>query len=193
MPDVLIVGTGPAGLTAAIYLGRYHRPPVLIDAGTSRARWIPTSHNMLGFPQGIGGQALLCQLRTHAEQYGARIHRDSVEHLRRDGGGFEIHLSKEVVRSRYVVLATGIEDHLPRLVGAEEAVRRGLLRICPICDAYEATGRKIAVIGDGPRGEREAEFLKTYSSSVTLLHIGESHDPGVRERMEARGIELIET
>ena len=55
-PEVVVVGAGPAGLTAAIYLGRYHRPPLLVDAGASRARWIPESHNMLGFPQGIRGQ-----------------------------------------------------------------------------------------------------------------------------------------
>jgi len=192
-PEVVVVGAGPAGLTAAIYLGRYHRPPLLVDAGASRARWIPESHNMLGFPQGIRGQALLSQLRTHAEQYGAQIRQDSVEHLSRDEGGFAVHLSTQVVRSQYVVLATGVQDHLPGLAGAEEAVLRSVLRICPICDAYEATGKKIAVIGDGRRGEREAEFLQTYSRSVTLIHIGSAHDPESRHRVQARGIDLIET
>lgn len=148
---------------------------------------------MLGFPGGIGGQALLAQLRTHAEQYGARICQDSVEILSRDEGGFAVHLSKEAFRSRYVVLATGIQDHLPRLPGAEEAIRRSVLRICPICDAYEATGKKIAVIGDGPRGEREAEFLKTYTPSVTLIYIAGDQDPERRGRVASRGIELIET
>jgi thioredoxin reductase (NADPH) len=190
---VIIIGAGPAGLTAAIYLGRYHRPPLLIDGGASRARWIPKSHNMLGFPQGIGGPALLSQLRTHAEQYGAQIWQDSVEVLSRDEEGFSLHLSREVVRGRYVVLATGVQDHLPQLRGAEEAVRRSVLRICPICDAYEATARKIAVIGNGQRGEREAEFLKTYSSAVTLIDVGGAHDPERRGRMLTRGIELIET
>ena len=193
MRDVIIVGAGPAGLTAAIYLGRYHRPPLLMDGGASRARWIPTSHNMLGFPQGIGGQALLSQLRRHAEQYDAQIFQDTVKQLARDEGGFAIHLSTEVIRSRYVILATGIQDHLPQLAGAEDAVRCSVLRICPICDAYEATDRRIAVISDGPHGEREAEFLKTYSKSVTLLHVGVAHDPDRRARVEGRGIELIET
>ena len=192
-PNVIIIGAGPAGLTTGIYLGRYHRPPLLIDGGASRARWIPKSHNMLGFPQGIGGQALLAQLRTHAEQYGAQIRQDSVEALRRDEEGFSVQLSKDIVRSRYVVLATGVQDHLPPLAGAEEAVRRSVLRICPICDAYEATGKKIAVIGDSPRGEREAAFLQTYSSSVTFIYIGGAHDPERRSRTGAAGIDLIET
>jgi len=148
---------------------------------------------MLGFPRGIGGPALLSQLRTHAEQYGAQIRRDCVGALSRDDEGFSLHLSKDIIRSRYVILATGVQDHLPALTGAEEAVRRSVLRICPICDAYEATGKKIAVIGDGPRGEREAEFLKTYASSVTLIYTGGAHDPERRGRTVAAGIELIET
>ena len=149
---------------------------------------------MLGFPQGIGGQALLSQLRTHAEQYGAQVRQDCVERLSRDEEGFSIHLSDQIVRCRYVVLATGIRDHLPQLPGAEEAVRRSVLRICPICDAYEATGKKIAVIGDGLRGEREAAFLKTYSSSVTFIYVGEgARETERRARMDAAGIGLIET
>src|SRR3569833_774283 len=153
-PGIVIIGAGPAGLTAGIYLGRYHRPPLLIDAGASRARWITQSQ----------------EEKRNTQQK-----------------------TRNKIRSRFVILATGVEDHLPALRGAEEAVRRGILRICPICDAYEATGKKIAVIGDGPRGEREAEFLKTYSSSVTFIYIGAAHDPGRRGRARAAGIELIET
>ena len=70
---------------------------------------------------------------------------------------------------------------------------RGVLRVCPICDAYEATGKGIAVISDGPQGEREADFLRTYSNSITLVHVGSAHDPERRSRLEARGIPVIET
>lgn len=194
MFDTIIVGAGPAGLTAAIYLGRFHRPALVIDAQTSRARWIPRSHNILGFPQGIGGQDLLLQLRTHAERYGARIRPDTVDGITRDGDtGFTLRLSSDIVRSRHVILATGVRDHLPQLQGVEEALLRSVLRVCPICDAYEATGQQIAVISDSQRGEREADFLKTYSNSITLVHIGADHDPERRGRLNARGIELIES
>jgi thioredoxin reductase (NADPH) len=193
MLETIIIGAGPAGLTAAIYLGRFHRPPLVIDGETSRARWIPESHNLIGFPHGIGGNELLCQLRRHAEQYGAAIRPGTVENVTREEAGFQVHLRGEILRSRYVVLATGVEDHLPDLPEAEQAVRRALLRICPICDAYEATGKRIAVIGDGPRGEREAAFMKTYSSTVTLLHTGADRDPERRERLRREGIELINT
>ena len=193
MLDTIIIGAGPAGLTAAIYLGRFRRAPLVIDGGSSRARWIPRSHNILGFPQGIGGQELLSQLRTHAEQYGAHIRQGTVVEIARRDAGFEVHCRSDLLRCRYVILAAGIQDHLPGIPGAEDAVRRGVLRICPICDAYEATGKRIAVIGDSERGEREADFLRTYSKYITLLHIGRALEPERRVRLEARGIELIET
>jgi thioredoxin reductase (NADPH) len=192
MLEVVIIGAGPAGLTAAIYLGRFHRPPLVIDGSASRARWIPRSHNILGFPQGIVGPALLSQLRAHAEQYGARIRQETVQNVVRCEGGFELHLTTDTLRSRFVVLATGVQDHLPELPGATEALLRGVLRVCPICDAYEATGKDIAVISDGPRGEREAEFLRTYSNFITLIHLGSAYDPEPRGRLEARGIPVIE-
>lgn len=193
MLDAIVIGAGPAGLTAATYLGRFRRAPLVIDGTASRARWIPRSHNILGFPQGIGGEELLSQLRRHAEQYGALIRPGTVANITLDDAGFAVHSGGDVIRSSYVILATGIQDHLPDLAGAEDAVRRGVLRICPICDAYEALGQRIAVIGDGSHGEREAQFLRTYSDSITLLHIGASHDRERRARMEECGIELIET
>jgi thioredoxin reductase (NADPH) len=165
----------------------------VIDGDASRARWIPESHNILGFPKGIGGGTLLSQLRTHAEQYGAQLRRDTVETIVCGSSGFGIHLKREIIHSRYVVLATGVQDHLPELPGTEEALLRSLLRVCPVCDGYEATGKRIAVLSNGRPGEREASFLKTYSSSVTLIHIGTGHDPERRARVEADGIELIET
>jgi thioredoxin reductase (NADPH) len=193
MLDALIIGAGPAGLTAAIYLGRFRRTALVIDGGASRARWIPVSHNLLGFPHGISGQDLLTQLRAHAQQYGAVIRNGTVANITRDADSFAVRLADERIRARCVILATGIRDHLPDLPGAEDAVRRGVLRICPICDAYEATGKQIGVLGDSLRSEREANFLRTYSESVTLLHIGPTPDAERRVRMQTRGIELIET
>lgn len=77
--DVLVVGGGPAGLTAAIYLARYHRRVVVVDDGNSRAKWIPISHNHAGFPDGITGDELLRRMREQAERYGATILTDRIE------------------------------------------------------------------------------------------------------------------
>src|SRR5688500_8938070 len=89
MLDCLVVGGGPAGLTAAIYLARFRRSFRVIDAGDSRASWIPLSHNHAGFPDGISGNALLARMRAQAERYGTVIEGGEVGRLERlEGGGF---------------------------------------------------------------------------------------------------------
>jgi thioredoxin reductase (NADPH) len=193
MYDALIVGAGPAGLTAASYLGRFHRKAVVIDGGASRARWIPESHNIPGFPGGIGGPDLLGQLRKQAVRYSADIRPGHVDAITRFEGGFRVQLGSESLISRFVVLATGVQDLLPVLAGAEEAVLRSLLRICPICDAYEATGMHIAVLGCGEHGDREAQFLRTYSERVTLIDIGGSRTAAADRALKNAGIALIES
>ncbi len=85
--DCAIIGGGPAGLTAAIYLARFRRNPILFDAGQSRAGWIPVSHNHAGFPDGIAGRDLLARMQRQAESYGARIEQAGVDSLRRVEGG----------------------------------------------------------------------------------------------------------
>jgi thioredoxin reductase (NADPH) len=191
--DVVVIGGGPAGLTAAVYLARFHRRALVIDGGQSRARWIPRSQNIPGFPQGIVGTELLEQLRAQALKFGADIHRERVESISRHDGHFVAQSQTGTFAGRYVLLATGVGDRLPELAGAEEAVLRSLLRICPICDAFEASGRSIAVIGDGEHGEREAEFLRVYSDQVTLVHVGSALSLTAKQRLSQQGIQVIET
>ena len=167
--DAIVIGGGPAGLTAAVYLGRFRRRCLVLEDGQSRARWIPTSHNIPGFAAGVGGSELLHALKQQALKYGAEIRNAQVTGLTKAGDLFRIRTNNETYETRYVLLATGVRDHLPEIKGATEAVRRGTLRICPICDAYEAIDQRIAVLGDGALSEREARFLTNYSNRVTLL------------------------
>jgi thioredoxin reductase (NADPH) len=176
--DAIVVGAGPAGLTAAIYLGRFRRRCTVLEDGQSRARWIPTSHNIPGFTAGVGGEEFLSSLKDQALRYGAHIRHAHVSALTVSDGVFALRTGEGTLHSRYVLLATGVRDHLPPIEGASEAVMRSLLRFCPICDAFEAIDKRIAVIGDGPLGEREAVFLQNYSSKVTLLHIGSPASSG---------------
>lgn len=190
-PEVLIIGAGPAGLTAATYLARFRRRVLVADGGAPRACWIPVSHNMPGFPQGITGDAILKRMTDQATEYGAVIEAGRVERLTRDGEGFIARINNREVRVRAVLLATGVIDHHPDLPGVERAIERSLVRICPICDGYEAIDKAVAVIGDDDKGVREAAFLRTYSDRVTLIHIGSGDALAGQDEMERLGIELI--
>ena len=190
-PEVLIVGAGPAGLTAATYLTRFRRRVLVADSCAPRACWIPVSHNMPGFPEGITGEAILKRMTDQATEYGAVIEAGRVEGLTRDGDGFVARLNGRDLRVRAVLLATGVVDHHPDLPGVERAIERSLVRICPICDGYEAIDKAVAVIGDDDKGVREAAFLRTYSDRVTLIHIGSPEALTGQDELARLGIELI--
>ncbi|CAN5145627.1 NAD(P)/FAD-dependent oxidoreductase [soil metagenome] len=192
-PEVLIIGAGPAGLTAATYLGRFLRRVLVADAGRPRACWIPVSHNMPGFPSGITGSASLSRMREQAEEYGAVVEAGPVETLTPVEGGFVARLNGRDLRVRAVLLATGVVDHHPNLPGVEDAVRHALVRICPICDGYEATGKAVAVIGDSDMGVREAAFIRTWSDRITLIHVGSPDALTERDALDRLGISLVET
>lgn len=197
--DCLIIGGGPAGLTAALYLARFNRRFLIVDGGSPRAAWIPKSHNIPVFIKGISGQDILTHQRQHAEKYGAPILSGSVTALhkmpdhfvavietRNDGNG--------QLRAKQVLLATGAIDIEPDLPNLPNAVQNGLVRYCPICDGYEAQGKKIAVIGYGDRGLREAVFVaRTYSRDVTLLTLGQGLDLNEKqqERVRRHGVKVI--
>jgi thioredoxin reductase (NADPH) len=190
--DAIIVGAGPAGLTAATYLGRFRRHVLILDGGPSRASWIPESHNTPGFPHGVSGVSLLERLGCQATSYGAERQRARAETLARTESGFELTLDTAGrVRAPYVLLATGVVDRLPDLENIEQAIRASKVRVCPICDAYEAIDQAIAVLGDGDLGAREAMFLTTYSSRVTLLHLGPLAHLSELETLQTRGVEVL--
>lgn len=190
-PEVLVVGAGPAGLTAATYLARYRRRTLVMDGGQPRACWIPLSHNTPGFPAGVTGPDILARMREQAEEYGTVVTPGRVDRLTRDGEGFVAEVAGRIVRARAVLLATGVVDHHPNLPGVEQAVQKALVRICPICDGYEATDKAVAVIGHSDKGAREAAFMRTYSDRVTLIHIGPPDALTRRDELDRLGIELI--
>ena len=190
-PEVLVIGAGPAGLTAATYLARFRRRVLVADGGKSRACWIPVSHNMPGFPYGITGDAILRRMTEQALEYGAVVEAARVEALRPEGEGFVARLGGREITVRAVLLATGVEDHHPDLPGVERAVERSLVRICPICDGYEATDKAVAVIGDDDKGAREAAFIRTYTDRITLIHVGPDAALTAQDELRRLGIELI--
>ncbi len=190
-PEVLVIGAGPAGLTAATYLGRFRRDTLVVDGGEPRASWIPVSHNMPGFPAGISGADILKRMREQAREYGAVVTAGRVAELAKEGQGFVARIDGRSVRARAVLLATGVVDRHPDLKGVERAVQRSLVRICPICDGYEATDKAVAVIGHSDKGAREAAFMRTYSDRVALIHIGPPEALTRQAALQRLGVEVI--
>jgi len=191
--DCLIVGGGPAGLTAAVYLGRFRRRVVLVDGGWSRAEWITLSHNLGGFPDGIAGPAYLDLLRRQAQGYGCTPEKGYVTALRQgDDGTFVAHLAGRTITARKVILATGVVENKPPVPHLADAVKRGVIRTCPICDGYESIGKRIAVLGHDPHAAAEALFLRTYVSALTLLLVGDAPLPAETEAaLAAAGIAVL--
>jgi thioredoxin reductase (NADPH) len=171
--DCLIVGGGPAGLTAAIYLARFHLDILVVDGGKSRASWIPCTRNVSGFPDGIAGQELLGRMREQACKYGAKIESEFVTKLERDAktGLFTATWGSGSAAARTVLLATGVTNRRPPMDEElhDDALSRGLVRYCPICDGYEVTDKKVGVIGSDSQGVAEALFLRSYTADVTLI------------------------
>jgi thioredoxin reductase (NADPH) len=169
--DCLVIGAGPAGLTAAIYLARFHLSIRVIDAGASRAALIPRTRNHAGYPGGVAGTELLRLMREQAEEYAPPVTSAQVEAIERDGDLFVAHTSLETIAARSVLLATGVVNKRPPIDDATHALalQRGLLRYCPICDGYEVTDRKVGVIGTRTHGFNEAVFLRMYTRDVTLV------------------------
>jgi thioredoxin reductase (NADPH) len=194
--DCLVIGGGPAGLTAAIYLARFHLKLKVVDAGSSRAAWIPCTRNHAGFPEGISGTELLDRMKAQARQYGAAIENERVSRLDRAEGGFRATWGSGSASARTVLLATGTKNRRPPMDEGlhDEALARGLIRYCPICDGYEVTDKKLGVIGSGAHGVAEAVFLRSFTADITLIAPDRAHDVAADDqaKLAALGIRTVD-
>lgn len=194
--DCIVIGGGPAGLTAAIYLARFHLNVAVLDDGESRAALIPCTHNHAGFPGGVPGPELLARMRQQAESFGVRIIRDRVESVVADEQGFRIGARAMEFRAGKVLLATGVRNLRPGMPGQlhEEAVAKGLLRYCPVCDGYEVTDRRVGLLGTGEHALREAQFMRSYTADVTLVapYGGHAFLPEQTKALESWGIAAVD-
>ncbi len=182
--DALVIGGGPAGLTAAIYLARFHLKTVLVDAGRSRASTIPRTRNHAGYPGGVVGAELVAAMRTQAGEQGAHLVAGHVDTLTRDGDGFLASWDGGTARAAAVVLATGVVNRRPVMPDDlhDAALAAGRLRYCPVCDGFEVTDARVGVIGTGEHGVREATFLRSFTADLTLIAPDGPHDLTAAQR-----------
>lgn len=196
--DCLVIGGGPAGLTAAIYLTRFHLAIRLVDAGDSRAAWIPCTRNHAGYPDGIAGTELLARMREQAQKYGAKIDSGRVTRVEQDADGtFVAEWGSGPVRARALLLATGTANRRPPMEkeAHDDALCRGLIRYCPVCDGFEVTDKRVGVIGDDAHGVAEAIFLRGFTRDVTLVAPHGPHsriEAEDRARLDGFGIRTVD-
>ncbi len=191
--DCVVVGGGPAGLTAAIYLARFRLKVRVFDGGRSRAALIPLTRNHAGFPNGVSGVELLERMRAQALKYGAEIISATVDGLETTADGFGVSVGNAIVPARTVLMATGVYNRRPPMPEAlhREALARGLIRYCPVCDGYEVIDRAVAVVGTGEHGLRETEFLRSYTSRLSLIAPEGPHAFTVAERARLADLGVV--
>jgi thioredoxin reductase (NADPH) len=189
--DVVVVGGGAAGLSAAVTLARSLRSVVVIDAGEPRNAPAAGAHNLLG-REGIAPLELLATGRREAESYGAEIRAGRVVAVRRDECGFELDLADgSSLRARRLLLATGLVDELPDVPGVRELWGRDVLH-CPFCHGWEVRGKRIGVLGTGRMTAHQALMFRQLSDEVTVfLHSGPEPEPEALEQLDAVGARVI--
>ena len=171
MENVIIIGTGCAGWTAAIYTARANLEPIVLAGDQIGGQLTTTSEveNYPGFPQGVDGSTLMFSIQQQAEKFGARIEYRTVDRVDRvDDGTFVVHCGEEQLEARTVIVATGAR---PRLLGLpnEENGKNGLTT-CATCDGAFYRDMPVAVIGGGDSACEEATFLTRFATRVYLVH-----------------------
>jgi thioredoxin reductase (NADPH) len=191
--DAIIVGAGPAGLSAAIYMARYDRSCVVFDAGHGRSTHHQMNHNDLGFPGGVPAVKLRELGRAQLAEY-PQIdwEHHKVVDCKRDGDEFVAEGQFGSVRARVVIICTGVLDHYPHFHGWEQYVGHSMFW-CITCDGYSSKGKNILVIGHTNGAAGEAVQLSRFSNRLTVLtnsHVNEIDDK-YQARLEKFGIEVI--
>jgi thioredoxin reductase (NADPH) len=191
--DALIIGGGPAGLTAAIYLARSLRSVAVFDCDRpARSDWVQVNHNYLGFPDGISIVDLGKRGRVQAEQYGARFYGTEATSISRSGREFEVTAGQNKYCGRAVILATGVTDNWVEFPGYEVFIGRSM-HWCIVCDGYEMRGQRVLVVGDDEHAAQVAMQMVRFTDDVSLLVHTEAPELAqwIRKALAARGIRVI--
>ena len=170
--DVVIVGSGPAGYTAAVYTARAGLAPIVLAGQLAAGGALMNTtevENFPGFPEGIQGPELMDNMREQAEKFGADVRYEDVVAVNLEGDVKAVATEDEVFYPRAVILATGSEYRHMNVPGEEEFSGRGV-SYCATCDGFFFKDRRLAVIGGGDSAMEEATFLTNFASEVVVVH-----------------------
>lgn len=196
--DAVVIGGGPAGLQAALTLGRMRRRTLLLDSGEYRNAPAEHMHNFVtheGTPPAEFRAAARAELAAYDT---VTVREAAASAVVRDGDGFRIELGDELgddagaatpVAARAVVLATGMRDTLPAIPGLEPLFGT-VAAVCPYCHGHELSGKHVAVLGSGPHVTRVAFLLERIASRLTVLADGDELDPGIRAQLDGAGVAI---
>ncbi|MFN2509521.1 MAG: NAD(P)/FAD-dependent oxidoreductase [Chthoniobacterales bacterium] len=170
--EVIVIGGGIAGLSAAIYLGRAQRDTLVIDSGHSMARWEPVVENYLGFADGVSGEDLLKHGRGQAERHEVKFAQDEIQEIHSENSVFVLRGREQSYRAKRLLLATGIFHLPPEIPGVKECLGHSMF-FCKDCDGYRVREKRIAICGANNEAVEYALGMLLYSACVVVATNGE--------------------
>jgi thioredoxin reductase (NADPH) len=190
--DVIVIGGGPAGLSAAVYTARANKETLVLDRGEGTTRQVEWMENFYGFPDGISGEEIVERGEEHAERFGAEIRREEVVGVSSEESTFTVETTAATYTTRGVILATGASYETPAIGDIETYEGQGV-SYCVECDAYFYRDEPVAVVGSGNYAATEALSLLDYTDDIRVLTNGDdlTANPELVERLDTAEIEVL--
>lgn len=187
--DCVVVGAGPAGLSAALYMGRFRRSTLVLDSGDGRWSYGQVNDNYLGFPGGVRARRLHALGRAQAERFGVEFRDALVTRVEAGKAGFRVHHRGGRAAARTVIWAAGVRDLWPDFPGVRRLVGKHLFW-CIVCDGWRTLGRRVVLLGNSEKAVGTALQFLTYTRDLTFVVDRPTFGARCRRKLEEAGIPI---